>query len=257
MNVSENNPFSLKAKKILVTGASSGIGKSAAIWCNKFGAELLLVARDTQRLQETFNTLHGENNAFYSIDLNHHELLEPIVSEYVEKHGKFDGFIHAAGIEITTPLQLMKPTQYEELFSINVISGFQLARVLSNKKYMNPVGGSFIFISSVMGFLGQSGKIAYCSSKGALISGARAMALELSKKNIRVNTISPSIVETEMTKRMFSSMPEESIKAISDMHPLGYGKTDDIAFAAIYLLSDASRWVTGSNLIIDGGYSAK
>ncbi|HQN17018.1 MAG TPA: SDR family oxidoreductase [Bacteroidales bacterium] len=257
MKIIEDYPFSLSGKKILVTGASSGIGKSAAIWCNKMGADVILIARDQKRLKETYDILKVGNNTYYSLDLKTYEVIEPAVYEYVEKYGKIDGFIHAAGVEETIPMQLMSPKRYEELFSINVISGFEIARIISKKKYINPDGGSFIFISSIMGTLGQSGKIGYCSSKGALISGAKAMALELAVKKIRVNTISPAIVETELTRRMFTSLTEEAIKAISEMHPLGFGKPDDIAFAAIYLLSDAAKWVTGSNLIIDGGYCAK
>ncbi len=257
MNFTEDYPFSLTGKKILVTGASSGIGRSAAIYCNQLGADIILIARDLERLKETFNLLERGNNKFYSIDLKNYEAIEPIINEYVDIYGKLDGFIHAAGIEKTIPLQLMNSKSYEDLYSINVISGFELAKIISKKKYINAAGGSFVFISSIMGTVGQSSKIGYCSSKGALISGVKAMALELAGKKIRVNTISPAIVETELTRRMFLSMTEETIKTISEMHPLGFGKPEDIAFATIFLLSDASKWITGSNLIIDGGYSAK
>lgn len=257
MNFTENYPFSLTGKKILITGASSGIGRSAAIYCNQLGADIILIARDLERLKGTFSLLGSGNNKFYSIDLKNYESIEPVINEYVDNYGKLDGFIHAAGIEKTIPLQLMDFKSYEDLFSINVISGFELAKIISKKKYINANGGSFVFISSIMGTVGRQGIIGYCSSKGALISGAKAMALELAAKKIRVNTISPAYVKTELTSKMFSTMTEESIKKIAEMHPLGFGKPEDIAYAAIYLLSDASRWVTGSNLIIDGGYSAK
>jgi len=151
----------------------------------------------------------------------------------------------------------MQPSYYEEIFSVNVISGFELAKIISKKKHLGKNGTSFVFISSVMGILGQAGKVGYCSSKGALISGTKAMALELAKKNIRVNCVLPGAVETEMSKKMLEKLPEESKKSIINMHPLGLGRPEDIANACAFLLSDASRWVTGTNLIVDGGYSAR
>ena len=129
-------------------------------------------------------------------------------------------------------------------------------KVSNEKKYLDK-SSSFIFIASVRGFLGKPGAIGYCSSKGALISGMKAMALELARKGIRVNSISPAIVETEMTKKLFENIPAESKQEIEKMHPLGFGKPDDVANACIYLLSNASKWVTGTNLILDGGYSAQ
>ena len=175
----------------------------------------------------------------------------------MDRIGKISGFVHSAGIEMTLPLRSMQPSYYEDMFATNVISGFELARIISRKKYLGESGVSFIFISSVMGILGQAGKVGYCSSKGALISGAKAMALELAKKNIRVNCILPGVVETEMSNKMLENLPEESKKSILGMHPLGLGKPEDIANACAFLLSDASRWITGTNLIVDGGYSAR
>jgi len=251
------NPFSLKSKRILVTGASSGIGRAVAISCSKMGADVIMLARDLKRLTETYNQLLPGKHSFFSINLTLYDSLEPIISQCVQEYGKFDGFVHAAGIEISVPLQFVKSKQYEELFSINVISGFELAKIISKKNYFSPVGGSFVYISSIRGMVGQETSIAYSCSKGAIIAGVKSMALELASKKIRVNSISPAIVETEMTKILFDNIPEESKESMYKNHPLGFGKPDDIANACIYLLSDASRWITGSNLIVDGGYSAK
>jgi NAD(P)-dependent dehydrogenase (short-subunit alcohol dehydrogenase family) len=158
---------------------------------------------------------------------------------------------------MTLPLKMMKPEHYEKLFSVNVISGFEVAKIISNKKYSDNSGASFVFISSIMSVLGEPGKVGYCASKGALISGVKAMALELVNKNIRVNCISPAIVETDMTKKLFDNIPEDSKHEIIKMHPMGFGKPEDVANACLFLLSDASCWITGSNLIVDGGYSAR
>ena len=158
---------------------------------------------------------------------------------------------------MTLPLRSMQPSYYEKMFSVNVIAGFELAKIISKKKYFDENGASFVFISSVLGILGRPGVIGYCSSKGALISGIKAISLELSSKKIRVNCILPGVVETEMSSKMFQGLSEESKKEIINMHPLGLGKPEDIANACAFLLSDAARWITGTNFIVDGGYSAK
>lgn len=251
------NPFSLANKRILVTGASSGIGRAIAISCSMMGAEIVMMARNQKRLVETYNELLPGKHTFFTIDLTKFDSFEPIISECVQQFGKFDGLVHSAGIEISAPLQFTEPQQFEKLFSINVISGFELAKIISKKKYFNSVGGSFVYISSIRGIVGQEGAIAYSSSKGAIIAGVKSMALELASKNIRVNSISPAIVETEMTRNLFDNISDETKKTMLENHPLGFGRPDDIANACIYLLSDASRWITGSNMIVDGGYSAK
>lgn len=252
-----NNQFFLTKKNIVITGASSGIGRQCAVSCSQTGANVFLIARNEERLKETYDHLEKGNHLYYSQDITEYSKIESVISSMVAKFGKINGFIHSAGSEMTLPLKMMKPEYYEKLFSINIISGFEMARILSKKKYSDNNGASFVFISSVRGFLGKSGAIGYCSSKGALISGVKAMALELTNKNIRVNSISPAIVETEMTNKLFENLAEDSKNEMMKMHPMGFGKPEDIANACIYLLSDASRWVTGTNLIVDGGYSAQ
>jgi len=252
-----NSIFSLKDKNILITGASSGIGRQCAITFSQLGSNVILIARSKERLKQTFDKLDKGNHLIISQDITEYNKLEEIVRCSVEKVGRISGFVHSAGIEMTLPLRSMQPSYYEEIFSVNVIAGFELAKIISKKKYLDKKGASFVFISSVMGILGQAGKVGYCSSKGALISGTKAMALELAKKNIRVNCVLPGAVETEMSKKMLEKLPEESKKSIINMHPLGLGRPEDIANACAFLLSDASRWVTGTNLIVDGGYSAR
>jgi NAD(P)-dependent dehydrogenase (short-subunit alcohol dehydrogenase family) len=151
----------------------------------------------------------------------------------------------------------MEPSFYEKMFSINVISGFELARIISKKKYLDNKGSSFIFISSVMGVVGNSALIGYSATKGALISATKSFALELISKNVRVNSISPGYVKTEMANKLFDKIPKEAREQIINMHPLGLGTPEYIANACVFLLSDASRWITGTNLIVDGGYSAR
>lgn len=250
------NPFSLENKIIMITGASSGIGRQCAISCSQMGAKVILIARNENNLHETLKQMEGIDHQIYSFDVTKYDFIEDLISNSVNRTGKISGFIHSAGIERTLPLKVMDPKTYIELFETNVISGFEFAKILTKKKYIAE-NASLVFIASIMSQLGQPGKTAYCSSKSAVVGGVRALALELSSKNIRVNAISPAVVQTEMSKKLYSSLSENEQKSITDMHPLGLGEPEDVANAAVYLLSDASRWVTGTNLIVDGGYSAK
>jgi NAD(P)-dependent dehydrogenase (short-subunit alcohol dehydrogenase family) len=251
------NPFSLLGKNIIITGASKGIGKKCAVTCSRMGANIVLIARNEEILKETFNDLAPGNHFFFSRDITQFEQLENIINESVMQLGKISGFIHSAGMEATSPLQTLTAGKYEQIMSVNVIAAFEMARILSKKKYHDESGASYVFISSVMGLLGQSGKTAYCSSKGALLAGARAMALELAAKKIRVNCVLPAVVQTEMSEKLFEGIPDEARHEILAMHPLGLGTPEDVAHACLFLLSDASRWITGTNLIVDGGYSAR
>jgi len=257
------NPFSLKGKNILVTGASSGIGRSCSIECAKSGANLLLLGRDLTRLGEV--TANIQNNrmgypgsaSVHSIDLAKDlDDLNPVVDEFVRKHGKFDGLIHSAGIEKTMPLAGMKDSDYSSIFNINVIAGFQIAKLISKRKNSND-SSSFVFISSITALVGRKGIIGYSASKGALNSGIKSMALELADRGIRANCISPGTILTPLLVKYLETLtPEEKAKRL-DGYPLGIGAPEDIAYAAIYMLSGASRWVTGQSLIVDGGYTTR
>lgn len=249
--------FSLRDRNILVTGASSGIGRECAIVLSRLGARLVLVGRNLPRLEAARKALSGDAHLIIPQDITEYDKLEALVSASVERLGRISGFVHSAGMEKTLPMRSMRAGVYEKLFSINVISGLELARIISKNKYSEAIGGSFVFLASVMGFLGQPGKIGYCASKGALIPAAKAMALELAGKRIRVNCILPGVVETELTEAMFAGLPVEARSVIENRHPLGFGKVRDVALACAYLLSDAARWVTGSCLTIDGGYTAE
>jgi NAD(P)-dependent dehydrogenase (short-subunit alcohol dehydrogenase family) len=245
--------FSLSDKNILITGATSGIGEACSITCSELGANLILLGHNQNKLNRTLKKLKPANHILLSYDLMNLGGLEEALMEPLKKCGKIHGFIHSAGIDITLPLNSLRLVNYQEIFNINVVSGFEIARIIS-KKLLCSEGASYIFISSVMSIVGESAKIVYSASKGALLSGCRSMALELASKRIRVNCISPSIVKTRLVEKLFSELPEESVKRIESLHPLGFGTPVDIANACVYLLSDEAKWITGSNLVIDGGY---
>jgi NAD(P)-dependent dehydrogenase (short-subunit alcohol dehydrogenase family) len=252
------NPFTLEGKKILITGASSGIGKQCAISCSQMGAIVILIGRNEEKLIKTMALLSKGDHQYYVFDVTNYPEIESIVKEAVDKTGKISGFIYSAGIEIPMPLNVTQPEHYEALFATNVIAGFEFAKILSKKKYSDESGSSFVFIASIMSTVGDSSLSGYSASKGAIVAGIRSIALELANKKIRVNAISPAqISDTKMTSNKFSLLNKEDIDKIYDRHPLGLGSAEDVANGCVYLLSDASKWITGTNLIIDGGYSAK
>lgn len=253
--VKQFNPFSLESKTVIVTGASSGIGRQCAIDCSKMGAKVIAIGRDKERLNNVMSEMEGDNLCF-SYDLSDIDGIKDLISSIVNKMGKLDGFIHAAGIEVTNPAKLLRVEEYETLYRINCLSAFEIIKRLFGIKTFNR-GGSIVLISSISGIIARKGLSAYAASKGALISAARVMALEMAQREIRVNTISPGTILTPMMQKALDTMSEEQRKKRIEDFPLGLGKQTDISNACVYLLSDASRWVTGQNLIIDGGFTAQ
>jgi len=249
--------FSLENKNVLITGASSGIGAACSILCSVSGANVILIGRNQERLDQTLKNLKPGNHTKLPVDLLNVEGIEKTLEETLKKYGKIHGFIHSAGLDISRPLNSLRHIDYQTIFDTNVICGFEIARILSKRQFSPIDGASYIFIASVMGLAGVSAKIAYSASKGALLAGCRSMALELAAKKIRVNCISPAIVRTELVNKLFNDLPEEAVEKIKSMHPLGFGTPDDIANGCVYLLSDEAKWITGSNLVIDGGYSCQ
>lgn len=250
------NPFSLDGKIVLITGASSGIGRQCAIDCSKMGAKVILVARNEDRLNETLSLMDGDGHLICSYDLANLNGIGNLVSEVVSKVGKINGFIHAAGIEMTKPIKLLSVEDYEQVFKINSLSGFEFVHHLANIKNMEKCG-AIVLIASITGVIGRGCVSAYAASKGAIISACRTMALEFSKKEIRVNCISPGTILTPLMQNYLATLDEDAKAKRVDGFPLGLGKTTDISNACVYLLSDASRWVTGQNLVVDGGYTVR
>ena len=249
------NPFSLDGKTILVTGASSGIGRQCAIDCSKMGAKVVSIGRNKERLEELMSEMEGEN-AYYSFDLQELDGIKELVSNIVATYGKLDGFIHAAGIEVTNPVKLTSTEDYDSLYKVNCLSAFEIVKNLCGIKTFNR-GGSIVLISSISGIIARNGLAAYAASKGALMSAARVMATEMATREVRVNTVSPGTILTPMMQKALDGMTEDDRKKRVEGFPLGLGKTTDISNACIYLLSNASRWVTGQNIIVDGGYTSK
>ena len=244
----------LFGKKIFITGASSGIGRAIAILCSELGATLVLVGRNEEKLSETLSLMVGDNHLTYALDITDSEKLEDAIKNATQKIGKFDGLVYSAGIEMTRPLRVLKRDNWNNTLNVNVIAAFETARLLSNAKFLN-ASASFVLIASIVGLFGQAGKVAYSASKGALIAGSKSLALELASKSIRVNTVLPALIKTEMSTKVLQTIGEEAKENVLKMHPLGFGKPEDVANSCAFLLSDASSWITGTSFIIDGGYS--
>lgn len=252
-----NNPFSLEGKTIVVTGASSGIGQQVAITCSQMGAKVALIGRNMERLEDTKAQMEGKGHMVVSYDLTDLEHHKELVVDIVSKMGVVDGLVNCAGISTTLPFKLTTPEKMDEFFKVNVYAAIELTRQILNIKNINRQGASVIFIASVMGCVGESAKSLYSLTKGALIAGCRSLAIEYAPKKIRINVVSPGVVETPINKNQPYLADPEKRKVTESLHPLGIGETTDISNTCIFLLSNASRWVTGQNLIVDGGYSIK
>ena len=245
-----NNPFLLTGKTILVTGASSGIGRATAIECSKLGAKVIMTGRNEQRLQETFQQLATEGGQYFVAELTD----EKSVEELVEKMPAVDGLVNAAGIASTILFQYAKPEKIRSMFDVNFFAPIELTRLLLKKKKINK-GGSIVFLSSIDGTLNAHiGNSTYSATKGAILSIARGMAVELASKGIRVNCVMPGMTETPLIHS--ASITQEQLDKDKKLYPLGrYGRPEEIAYGIIYLLSDASSFTTGAGLVIDGGFT--
>lgn len=246
--------ISLVGHKILVTGATSGIGKSVVEKITELGGEVVLVGRSLDRLNAVVRELNIEAKSEVLLyDLNEYKSIKEELKSLSDSK-KFTGFVNSAGIDITKPLKLTKPADFETLFNLNVIVPSQIIKELTHKSIFNSDGGSIVMVGSVMGSLGQKGKVAYSAAKSAVNGFVKSTALELAVKKIRVNCVSPGIVKTPLTDDLFSKLSLEAQSEIEAMHPLGFGNPSDVASLIIFLLSDQAKWITGSNHYIDGGY---
>lgn len=245
------NPYSLEGKTILVTGASSGIGRATAIECSQMGAKVVITARNKERLKETFDSLEGDGHQMICFDLSDSDNLD----EFVAQLPVLQGFVSNAGTNKMAPVNFIKEDDLNDVLKVNTLSPILLLRLLLKKKKLEK-SSSVVFTSSLSG-IGTvgTGNGSYAASKGALSMFMKVAALELAAKQIRVNAVCPGMVKTQMIQE--GEVSEQLEKGLAD-YPLGrYGEPNDIAYAIIYLLSNASSWVTGTNMVIDGGLTIR
>jgi NAD(P)-dependent dehydrogenase (short-subunit alcohol dehydrogenase family) len=246
--------FDLKNKVVLITGASSGIGQSIAIHVAEAGAKVLLCGRSEERLQETASQCDGRG-VVCPQDLSEVDMIPKFVRNLAKEHGPLAGLVHSAGIEKTIPLRALKPKHLHDAFQVNTIAGAMLLKGFSIRS-CHTTPSSVVFLSSVAGHRGQPGMAPYSMSKGALEMATKSFALELAQDDIRVNAIAPAMIQTPLMVDYFNRLSEQERENILMKHPHGAGDPEDVASAAIYLLSDASKYVTGTSLLVDGGYCA-
>lgn len=240
-----HDPFSLDGKRILVTGASSGIGRQIAISFSQRGASVVLSARNEERLAETLAAMRPGDHSTIPADITDSAQRNALA----DSAGPLDGVVHSSGTSVLSPIRLATERHFRELLALNYEGPMLLTqRLLYRKAVRN--GGSILFLASIAAHIGVAGVGAYSGTKAALLATVRCLALEVVKSKIRVNCLSPSLVASPLLDLMAQNV---SLEEKSKDHPLGLGTPEDVANAAVYFVSDASRWVTGTTLIMDGG----
>ncbi|WP_280188182.1 SDR family NAD(P)-dependent oxidoreductase [Delftia sp. PS-11] len=245
------NPFSLENQRILVTGSTSGLGKKIALTCAHMGAEVICTGRDQDRLEKTLTELQSISDRSHQAiqaDLTQASGRDALVTSIEKK--PLNGVVHSAGISRLSPVRMITEQHLREVQSINVDAPMLITQALLKRNLVAPEG-SMVFIASIAAHIGVPGVAAYSGTKAALLAMVRCLAMEVVKRRIRANCLSPALVETpllEATATMIGSMEQER-----GNYPLGFGKPEDVANAAVFLISGASRWITGTTLVMDGG----
>ncbi len=243
------NVFSLKGKTILITGASSGLGKQTAISASRMGAKLIITGRSSEKLANTFSQLEGEGHISIPADLTHYDDIDRLTANLPP----LNGVVYSTGISVLKPTRFIEQADIDQNFSIGFNAPVLVtSRLLARKKLVSG-NCSLVFISSISIKYPFVGGAMYISVKAALENYARVLGLELAPKRIRVNCVAPAFVKGPMLDQTREATNEETIRQIEARQPLGLGEPDDVANAILFYLSDASRWVSGTSLIMGGG----
>ncbi|VXD01018.1 SDR family NAD(P)-dependent oxidoreductase [Sphingomonas sp. 8AM] len=243
-------------RTVLVTGASSGLGRATANLLARCGARIILNGRDAARLEETRLTLSGDGHETIAAELSNADQAHDLTMAAVARVGTLDGVFHSAGTTKVLPVKLVKDKQLDDVFGANLWAAFGIARAAAKRDVVRD-GGALIFMSSVAAVCGRPALSAYCAAKAGLDGMVRSIAVEMAPRRIRVNSIAAGAVETAMHDTFVSSINEEARRDYEDFHLLKFGVPEDIANMAVFLLSDGGRWITGASLAVDGGAAAK
>lgn len=251
------NPLSIEGKTIVVTGAASGIGRQCAIDFSYAGANLVLLDINEEQLAVTSVLCNPKVKCnAYQCDLVDTEGLENIVGKTVAENGLINGMVHCAGLEKTLPYNKLSVTDYNRIYQINVVGAMKLLSLLTQKNN-RAENAKYVLIASITAIVGRPGVAAYAASKGALVSIVKTIALEMASKGLTINCISPGTILTPLMQSMMEALTEEQQAERIAGFPLGLGQPSDIANTAMFLLSDGARWITGQNIVVDGGYTAR
>lgn len=254
--MTDKNFIDFDENVVVVSGATSGIGRPISRMLADYNARLLLLGRNENALNELMASLPGSGHQVVCADLSDVASMVGILKPVFAGIGSIYGMCHCAGVIHLRSLHMTKVEAMQDQWFVNVSAGIELARLVTGRGLTPTEGGSLLFISSVAAHVGAPGQIGYCSSKGAISAAVRAMAVELAPKKIRVNSISPGFVRTEMTVKK-SMLNETQMQEIIDKHPLGDGQPNDVARAATFLLAPQTNWITGTDLVVDGGFTAQ
>lgn len=250
------NPFDLSNSSYLVTGAASGIGRVTCRVLSAMGANLILADIDENGLRETQERCKPSDKIL-NIDLSRHEQIKNEVLDATKDFGKLNGFVHLAGRSYISPLKSISAEKSREIYNLNTYAAIELAKIFIHRQVYDGARGSIVFISSVYGLVGSAANVGYAMSKAALHGITKSLAIELAPKNIRVNCIAPGFVKTPMMGTVKNMFNDEYTEQLQKLHPLGLGEPEDVSNAIAFLLSDAARWITGSVMSVDGGFTAQ
>ena len=241
--------FGLHGRKLLITGASSGIGRQVALHCARAGATVTISGRDQARLDDVLTSLDGGGHSQIQADLSNDADIENLAKSV----DALDGVVHCAGISALAPMRMVTRTHIQSQLDINLIAPMLVTRQLLARNRLQE-GSSILFISSISAHIGVHGVTAYSASKAALEGMTRSLAMELARRNARVNCLAPGLVRTPMYDAAVSTTG--GLEDTEAKYPLGIGTPEDIACAAVFFLAPASRWITGTVLVLDGGHTA-
>jgi NAD(P)-dependent dehydrogenase (short-subunit alcohol dehydrogenase family) len=246
----------LADKRVLVTGASSGIGRQTALTLAACGAKVCVSGRDETRLRATLAALPGSQHSLLVMDLNGEDGIAESIQADAKACGVFYGAFHAAGVSLVRQVKMCKGRQFDEVFGPSVRSAFSIARAMSLRGVMED-SGSIVLMSSVAGLRGQAGMSLYSAAKAAMDGMTRSLAVEMAPRGIRINAVCAGAVETPMHSSLLATLNEDSIEAYRAKHLLGFGLADDVANSVVFLMGHGGRWITGTSMVVDGGYTVR
>lgn len=246
----------LVGQTFLITGGSSGIGRATAQLIARSGGRVIVSGRDGNRLNETLYSLSGSGHEKSIFEINNADETADWVKQISVRYGLLSGIFHGAGVELIRSARMINQSKLDDIFRSSLFGAFGIARAVSQKNVFTD-GGSLIFMSSVAGSHGQIGMTAYSSVKAGIDGLVKSLACELAGRRIRVNSIAAGAVKTAMHDRLTEASDEQACTEYEKCHLLGFGTADDVALAAVFLLSGAARWITGTTMIVDGGYSVR
>lgn len=251
------NPLAITGKTILVTGAASGIGRQCAMDFSNAGANLILFDLNQEALEATKELCNpGVKCYCCAVDLTQAESVNAAIVKAVAAVAPVDGMLHCAGIEKTLPFNKLSDEDYKKIYNVNVLGALNVMKPIMKGKNHGE-NTRFVLISSITSIVGRPGVAAYAASKGAILSMVKTIALEIAPKGMTINCISPGTILTPLMQQMMESLTEEQRKERQEGFPMGLGRPSDIANTAMFLLSDGARWITGQNIVVDGGYTSR